>query len=352
MLRFIVFTLTLAVTVVVQASPVTDMLEANLKPRSWVAEAELYRDYAVSKQQDCLSWSPKAFEVQQGLWDSCQFPKLFKLYQARLKALEDSEKSGLVMPALQLENAQVPSLQSGAWRHFIMAEGEGVQTALEIILLRMAIEKSLVAQAQFIRQQAPQKILKPFAAFVVPRMIASFSAYSETLRSLVFISHVQCKEVTAELKSLKAQILAGMDRENFLAGLTNMNGRNSGRDILKAKKVAHLAQLLSQVKKELTLKELMSSLSGQGVHPIYLELVKNLSELSTEFIQDENPDVTHMLVAVSILAEIGEVQKIKGEFPVEGANLTATSLSVKTAEEVNVLKSLVLKVLSFKESVQ
>ena len=54
-----------------------------------------------------------------------------------------------------------------------MAEGDGLQAALEIILLRIAIEKSLVAQAQFIRQQASQKILKPFAVFVVPRMITS-----------------------------------------------------------------------------------------------------------------------------------------------------------------------------------
>lgn len=338
-------------------SEIIQWLDSSISPRSWKENIAFMQEFASANEAACKTWSPKAFEVQEKLFESCQFAPLLRRYLAKLKKLNNENASGIILPQVPLNDSALPILQSGAWQGLIMSEVDGMKSALEIITLRIALEKSLRAHASLVRAQS-YGVFSAFAALTVPRMIAAFSAYSQTLQRLVFIDAFECgaertkacTDVKAKLSTVKSELLLGSDSEAFLQGLTNMSAENSSREQLKAQQVQKVAKLIEALKTEVRLKDLLKSLNGSKVHPIYQQLETELNALTSSGFGASNADQAGMLVAVSVLSEISDLQKRKSAIAVSNSVLEGPQTK-RAKEEISKLQSLVLKTLSVGEAV-
>lgn len=344
-----------------QSSSSIQLLEANLTLRSWNQEEELFTRFAENSEQACQQWSPSAFDINKNLRESCQFPGLFKQYKSLLSDLDNPDQGGLTLPQVSLSDAQIPLLAAGVWQRVVFAEREGSEVAINLILLRLALEKSLESHAKLIWQNRGAVKFNEFSLIVVPRMIASFSAYSQTLRTLRLLERIDCdraatqacNEVLDRASEVKEQVLLGVGTNNFLEGLNRLHEANSGRNILKAKAIFGLAKTLKEIRQTLSLAELVDAIDNNSSHVLIERLKAEYSGIADGLGSLNNQEMAEMLTAVFILSEISEAQSIRDEEVRNGEKpIVPGPISQNIRDEMNQLKSYVLKVLSVGESVK
>ena len=326
------------------AGELSEMLHKSISSRMDV-ENSIVNEFSKDMKEWC----------QEEHSDGCLFPYLYDMYRAKIDSLSDRDKAGLSLAATDFSNVELPLLQSGAWSQVLFSEKSGLDTSIQIITLRIALEKALLAHAQFIRSKEYSR-LNSFAALTVPRMIASFSAYSQTLRRLIILQQIKCtkpkslgcQELDHETDVLKTDILRGVDVKSFLSGLQNMNENNSSDSLLKAKKVNHVVNLLSRLKTQVSLKELVLSLKGKE-HPLVQELKRNLADISSGLTGDVDIEAANMLAAIVILSEIQEVQN---QTTTSAPGSLNSKLTEQTSQEFSVLQSAVLSVLKAQQVIE
>lgn len=151
---------------------------------------------------------------------------------------------------------------------------------------------------------------------------------------------------------LKIEVSQAIGKDEFLDGLNRLTENNSSRDLLKAKKIFQLVQDITQMRDSLSLGELIEFIEGRGASSGFVQkFISDYAQIGDGLGSILEQEASQMLVSVFILSEISQLQSRFGiKFKVESRGARPSVLSQKVSDEMNLLKSLVLKVFMIGEN--
>ncbi len=344
------------------AYTITPQLVKSLNPKNDKNQMTILKEFSKNQIEYCKMWHPQAFIKNKNLNEACKFSSIFNLYIRSMSFLKHPNDRGVKLsPLVEVdESFVISSLQAGAWELMPFTEYDGVDTAIDIIISRIGIEKTLLAHARHIQSLDPE-YLNSFASFNIPRLIASFSGYSLPVRILSYAKSFSCGsgKVTTKRDCIEAQkylneiqkdVLSNLDIQNFFSQLEELNDDNATTSNLVFARVIDSANAIQELRDSLTTQDILDTLTTSKKHPAYLKLKKSLSFILESPVSLENTNHHKMLIAISILAELKNLESTS--LKLSSSEYRSTSETGKAvSEHMYLLKSWITKALTEEEQV-
>lgn len=335
------------------------LISINLDNHPWQQESELMSEFAKNLETYCDTINPMYFKRFPSAKEACAFPELFKTYLVLTEKIKDPQVSGIIIPEVEIENSVYPILNSGAWQQLIFSDQEGISNALTLMLLRSAIEKSLISHSEWVYLQTSSELLNAFASFVIPRFIASFSAYSEILKKLVFAKHFRCpllknktcqkatQEVETQINSIRQSLLESQLIEIFI----NSEDNKKDPSLSAIKKVIEFSNSIELAQIQIRPSEFLKNIKANKEDSVLSLLKIEYLKINPGTLNLGSMESTHILLIASILSEINQAHEYVKKYH-RGSKNILNKIKISALHELLEYKSIINSFIIHKEVIK